>query len=312
MGLFSKTIKAVFNVVSISTKATEKATNKLWREIKIYLTGKDIVILGSSCTGKTTLHKILRGVTSDKSFEITLEHQTDLDKEFFSESLRGKFNENDVSLSKNVIVHKGKKINEWIIQDQEDEVATYTIQKFSSNLRVYKGQGVGTIRDVVPKNIITLKKIKFSIKKGVDIGGCDTFINQWEELYRRCDICFYIFNAHKAYKKDSEQQELMDRHLFHIDTWRSALDRSPPFLYVIGTFADYIPGYKPSISESYQEIREKIFSEINDALRKAEIGITHFFIGSLIRKNDIERLLIKVFETVRDDQKRPKNQNKER
>jgi GTPase SAR1 family protein len=148
-------------------------------------------------------------------------------------------------------------------------------------------------KTTVEKNYYKLGELELLIKEGTDISGQQDFLKDWKEIFRTCDICFYMFDTSKIYNGDKEYIEKIYFHLTHMDNWKKEF-KINPYLIMIGGFADKIPEYHTLNKSNIQLFEQKIREKIKPAFLQASISPSDIFIGSLLNKTNIETLMSEV------------------
>ncbi|MFW5473171.1 hypothetical protein ACOCJ5_07675 [Knoellia sp. CPCC 206450] len=89
---------------------------------------------------------------------------------------------------------------------------------------------------VEPRKRARRKDLGLSIRKGADVPGKDTYYPDWQKLFVRAHIVFYLFDAHMA-RTDDEYRGRLTRDSRKLREW--GVDGKS--IYVIGTHKDTDP-----------------------------------------------------------------------
>lgn len=145
----------------------------------------------------------------------------------------------------------------------------------------------------VKKSRFKLNELELLIKEGTDISGQEDYISDWKEIFKKSNICFYMFDTSKVYNNDKEHIEKVYFHLTHIDRWKKEFNINP-YLIIIGGFADKIPEFKNLNKSNIQSFEKKIREKIKPAYLQASISPSDIFIGSLKNTESIETLMSEI------------------
>lgn len=166
------------------------------------------------------------------------------------------------------------------------------LHHFLSHGEIFVGKYEQSIKNKTKKNTLRLKDCKFRVAESEDIGGSETFRNQWKELIQNSDHVCYIVRGDKIYNDDGSYSSKILDHINQILDFK----QSEKKLYIIVSHLDKI--------ENYKENREKIFQSIENKLKTTiyKKG-TQVIYGSLKGEQETKKVVEELISNIIDNKK---------
>lgn len=136
---------------------------------------------------------------------------------------------------------------------------------------------------VEPRRRARRKDLGLSIKKGADVPGADTYYPDWQKLFCRAHIVFYLFDAYAA-RTDDEYRARMTSDARKLREW-GVEGKS---IYVVGTHADADPLATQCSDADYAD--QIVDLDVIEAFR-SRVQATSVVIGEMTTDDSTNRLV---------------------
>lgn len=196
-----------------------------------------------------------------------------------------------------VIFFKGKKIAIF----GDIQTGKTTLHNFLRNGEMLKEHIATKRKTKVKKNRFKLNELELDIKDGTDIPGLNEYISEWKGIFKKSDICFYLFDTSKVYYDDTEYINKIFKHLSHIGDWRKEF-KNKTTLVLIGTFADTLEEYQNQNKSNVQFFEQKIREKIKEGYLQASLSPSNIFIGSFKNEESMSLLVSNILISLKDKQ----------
>ena len=87
-----------------------------------------------------------------------------------------------------------------------------------------------------PRKHVRRKDLGLTLRKGADISGSDVYYPQWQALWYKADVVFYVFNAHQA-RTDPEYVSRISQDGKKLKEWGVGSRK----IYILATHRDMDP-----------------------------------------------------------------------
>lgn len=134
-------------------------------------------------------------------------------------------------------------------------------------------------------------KIKFHLRKGVDLNGDRIYNKYWENLIKESNYVIFLFNTYNVYHNDKDTIRYLNENLPLASKLCKKYKRK---LIVIGNYTDKIYNF----DENKKDIKNKLRPFLANALDEADIKFKSIIFGNMKTRGDAAELLSKVYPTI--------------
>lgn len=150
-----------------------------------------------------------------------------------------------------------------------------------------------TQKEKLPGGTFQFKDYKFHVSKGHDIGGDESFYEQWEQLILKCDYCFYLFDSSEIYNGNQYAIDYINEYLPYVE---NLVNKNKKKFLVIGNFTDKIKNF----SKTDKKIMNLLKLNLEVALDNSNLSINKILFGNMSNEENIIKLIKKIIILLKD------------